>query len=231
MIRGKTNISKLPFMIWQTIDFQGGLRYCAARYSALLGLVLPFRIGTEFCFKCHDSYICLCRREVKDKPPSQLSAIRESTRTSPLREVGGVENVGKRQFAVRCHVEVWRFAVDNDDDVRDAVVVDIIDEMEVTTETPPQEAKENEMEFNEVTASPPCLRSCTICSVQFRNLLFHATYPMRVVIFRELYMCFERRFASRKRTAANAHYEKAFPNVLKSFSDTVLPTWVSANSE
>ncbi len=30
----------------------------------------------------------------------------------------------KRQFAVRCHVQVWRFDVENDDDVRDAVVAD-----------------------------------------------------------------------------------------------------------
>ncbi len=42
----------------------------------------------------------------------------------PSREVGGVENVGKRQFAVRCHLQVWRFDVENDDDVRDAVVAD-----------------------------------------------------------------------------------------------------------
>ncbi len=43
---------------------------------------------------------------------------------SPFRRSWRRENVGKRQFAVRCHVQVWRFDVENDDDVRDAVVVD-----------------------------------------------------------------------------------------------------------
>ncbi len=38
----------------------------------------------------------------------------------------------------------------NDDDVRDAVVADIVDEMEkITIKTPVQEAEENEMEVNE----------------------------------------------------------------------------------
>ncbi len=42
--------------------------------------------------------------------------------------------------------------------MRDAVVPDIVDEMEkVTTETPAQEVEENEVEFNEETASPPSL--------------------------------------------------------------------------
>ncbi len=42
--------------------------------------------------------------------------------------------------------------------MRDAVVADIVDGMEkVTTETPAQEAEENEVEVNEVTASPPSL--------------------------------------------------------------------------
>ncbi len=40
--------------------------------------------------------------------------------------------------------------------MRDAVVADIVDEMEkVRTETPAQEAEENEVEVNKVTASPP----------------------------------------------------------------------------
>ncbi len=51
--------------------------------------------------------------------------------------------------------EQW-FDFENDDDVRDAVIADIVDEMgKFTTETPAQEAKENEVEVNEVTASPP----------------------------------------------------------------------------
>ncbi len=42
--------------------------------------------------------------------------------------------------------------------MRDSVVADIVDEMEkVTTETPAQEAEENEVEINEETASPPSL--------------------------------------------------------------------------
>ncbi len=84
--------------------------------------------------------------------------VRKEHAPHPSREVGGVENVGKLQFAVRCHVQVWRFDVENDDDVRDAVVADIVDEMEkVTTETPAQEVEESEVEVNEVTSSPPSL--------------------------------------------------------------------------
>ncbi len=50
------------------------------------------------------------------------------------------------------------FDVENDDDVSDAVVAYIVDEMEkVTSETPAQEAEQNEVECNEVTASPPSL--------------------------------------------------------------------------
>ncbi len=61
-------------------------------------------------------------------------------------------------FAVRCHVEIWQFDVENDDDVRGAVVADIVDEMEkVMTETPLQEAEDIEMEVNEVAASSPSL--------------------------------------------------------------------------
>ncbi len=51
-----------------------------------------------------------------------------------------------------------RFDVENDDDVRDAVVADIVDAMEkVTTETSAQDAEKNEVEVNGVTASPPSL--------------------------------------------------------------------------
>ncbi len=50
------------------------------------------------------------------------------------------------------------FNTENDDDVRDVVVVDIVNEMEkITIETPAQEAEENEVEVNEVTASPSSL--------------------------------------------------------------------------
>ncbi len=63
------------------------------------------------------------------------------------------------------------FDVENDDDVRDAVVADIVDEMEtVTTETPAQEAEENDVEVNEETASPPSLAQlCDMfCPIQDR---------------------------------------------------------------
>ncbi len=49
--------------------------------------------------------------------------------------------------------------------MRDAVVADIVDEMEkVTAETPAQEAEENEVEVNEET-------------VRFRNQLFLCNLP------------------------------------------------------
>ncbi len=81
--------------------------------------MLPFGFGTEFAYSV------------------RTGKSGKRTRLTLQREVGGVENVGKRQFAVRCHVKVWRFDVENDDDVRDAVVADIVDEMEnVTTGTP-----------------------------------------------------------------------------------------------
>ncbi len=91
--------------------------------------------------------------------------------------------------------------------MRDAVVADIVDEMEkVTTETPAQEAEEKEVGDNEVTASPPS-ESAFLC-----------TCPTRVVIFRELYMCLERRFASQTQSHSGKYsLRKCFRNVLKSF--------------
>ncbi len=42
--------------------------------------------------------------------------------------------------------------------MRDAVVADIVDEIEkITIKTPVQETEENEVEVNDVTASPPSL--------------------------------------------------------------------------
>ncbi len=135
------------------------------------------------------------------------------------RAVGGVKNVGKRQFAVRCRVQVWRFDAENDDDVRDAVVADIVDEMEkVTTETPAQEAEENEVEVNEVTASPPSLAQLYAMFRLFQESAFLCTCPMRVVIFRELCICLERRFASQTQPhGGKCSLRKCFRNVLKSF--------------
>ncbi len=64
------------------------------------------------------------RREFKDKPSSHGQQVWKAHAPHPSREVGGVENGGRRQLAARCHVQVWRFDVENDDDVRDAVVAD-----------------------------------------------------------------------------------------------------------
>ncbi len=51
-----------------------------------------------------------------------------------------------------------RFDIENDGDVRNAIVSDIVSEMEnLTTETPAQEADENQVEVNEETKSPPSL--------------------------------------------------------------------------
>ncbi len=118
-------------------------------------------------------------------------------------------------------MQVWRFDVENDDDVRDAVVADIVDEMEkVTTETPAQGAEENE-----VTASPPSIAHLCAMFRPIQESAFYTTCPMRVVIFRVLYMCLERRFASQfYRTAANGHYGNASKTSLSLSSDKVLPT-------
>ncbi len=71
--------------------------------------------------------------------------------------------------------------------MRDAVVADIIDEMEkVTTETPAQEAEGNEVEVDEVTASPPSLAQLYAMFRPIQDRLFFGICPMRVVIFREL---------------------------------------------
>ncbi len=47
----------------------------------------------------------------------------------------------------------------------------------VTTETPAQEAEENEVEANEEQRRLLRLRSCAICSVRFRNRLFLCNLP------------------------------------------------------
>ncbi len=62
---------------------------------------------------------------------------------------------------------------ENDDDVRDAVVADIVDEMEkITIKTPAQEAEEN------VTASPPSsCASCTLCSYPVQKSAFSCKLP------------------------------------------------------
>ncbi len=73
--------------------------------------------------------------------------------------------------------------------MRDAVVADIVDEMEkVTTETPGQEAEENEVEVNEVTASPPSLAQLYAMFRPIQESAFLCNLPdAEYVIFREIY--------------------------------------------
>ncbi len=85
--------------------------------------MLPFGLAQDLLTVPGQLYLP-CRREFKDKPPSQWSASQESARASPFKRRWRRENVGKRQLAVHCHVQVWRFDVENDKDVRDAVVAD-----------------------------------------------------------------------------------------------------------
>ncbi len=57
--------------------------------------------------------------------------------------------------------------------MHNAVVADIVDEMEkVTTETPAKEAEENEVEVNEVTASPLSLAQLYAMFSPIQELLF-----------------------------------------------------------
>ncbi len=71
-----------------------------------------------------------CRREFKDKLPSQWLASQESARPHPSREVRGVEKCWKAAVCRPLSCTSLAFRVENDDDVRDAVVADIVDEME-----------------------------------------------------------------------------------------------------
>ncbi len=58
--------------------------------------------------------------------------------------------------------------------MRDAVVADTFDEMEVTIETHAQEAEENEVEVNAVTASPLSLAQFVrYVPSKFRNQLLY----------------------------------------------------------
>ncbi len=61
--------------------------------------------------------------------------------------------------------------------MRDAVVADIVDEMDVTTETPAQEVEENEVEVNEVTASPPSLAELYAMFRQIQESAFLCILP------------------------------------------------------
>ncbi len=86
--------------------------------------MLLFWLGTGFCLQCQDSEICLVGENSRTNHNRNGRQVRKAHAPHPSREVGGVENGGKRQLPARCHVQVWRFDVENDDDVRDAVVAD-----------------------------------------------------------------------------------------------------------
>ncbi len=74
------------------------------------------------------------------------------------------------------------------------------------------------MEVNEVTASSPSLSQLYTMFRPIQELVFYVTCPMRVVIFRELYMYLERRFASQTQPhSGKCSFRKCFRNVLKSF--------------
>ncbi len=80
--------------------------------------------------------------------------------------------------------------------MRDAVVADIVEEMErVTTETPAQEAEENEVEVIEVAGSPLSIAQLYAMFRPIQESAFYVTCPMRVVISGGLCMCLERRFS------------------------------------
>ncbi len=60
----------------------------------------------------------------------------------------------------------------------DAAVADIVEEMEkFRTETPAQEAEENEVEVNEVTASPPSLAQIYTMFSPIQELAFLCNLP------------------------------------------------------
>ncbi len=91
------------------------------------------------------------------------------------------------------------FDVENDEDVRDAVVADIVDEMEVTTETPAQEAEENEVGVNGETASPPSLAQLCLMFRLIQESAFLCNLPdASSHLQRDLHvntLCLERRLA------------------------------------
>ncbi len=62
------------------------------------------------------------------------------------------------------------------------------------------------------------LRSCRLCSVQFRNRHFYVTYPMRVLTFRDPLIYLERQFAGLTQTQrGSCSLLRCFRDVPKSF--------------
>ncbi len=103
----------------------------------------------------------------------------------------------------------------------------------VTTETPAQEAEENEVDVNEVTAPPPSLAQLYTMFRPIQESAFLCNLPdasshlqRALHVFREAI-----RKSKRNRTMANAHYGNASETSLSFSSHKVLPTRVSANSE
>ncbi len=93
----------------------------------------------------------------------------------------------------------------------------------VTIETPAQEAEENEVEVNEVTASPPSLAQLY---TMFRPIL-ESTFLCNLPDASSHLL-----YSSQTQPHSdNAHYGNASETFLSLSCDKVLPTRVSANSE
>ncbi len=102
-----------------------------------------------------------------------------------------------------------------------------------TTETPPQEAEESEVEVNAVTASPTSLAQLYTMFRPIQESAFLCNLPDTSSHLQRALTCVRRGDSrvKRNRTAANDHYGNASETSLSLSSDRVLPTRVSANSE
>ncbi len=70
--------------------------------------------------------------------------------------------------------------------MRDAIVSDIVSEMEkLTIGTPAQKPDENKVEVDEETASPPSLAQLYAMFRSIHKSAFYVTCPMQIVIFGE----------------------------------------------
>ncbi len=108
-------------------------------------------------------------------------------------------------------VEQW-FDVENDDDVHDAVVADIFDEMEkITTEIPAQEAEENEVEANEVKATLASLAQLYAMFRPIQESAFLCNLPDASSHLQRALHVFRETIRKSNATAQwqNAHYENA----------------------
>ncbi len=124
--------------------------------------------------------------------------------------------------------------VENDGDVRDAVVADFVDEMEkITTKTPVQEAEENEMEGNEVTASPPSLAQLYAMFHPIQESAFSGNLPdAGSHLQRALHVFREAILMSNATAQRQMLITEMLPKrTLSLSSDKGLPTLVSAYSD